>query len=313
METKDLLSDVFSALHITSNLYFTARLGGRVAVRVPKERRRIRFHLVLRGHCWIGVDGERPVAMSEGDIALVPNGSSQTVSTDMDVVAVPLEDAIEGGALRNGVLHAGDGPGKTLVLCGFCRFDEDIDHPVVKSLPSLIHLRASDLGAEPWTAATLRLLELEANLNAQGTTAVLGRLIEIVVIQATRRLASTQDGGGNGFIAALSHPALSRALNAIHRAPEKPWRVEDLASEAGMSRARFADTFTTLVGVPPIEYLTDWRLIRARALLSDTALGMEDIAERCGYASLPSFSRRFKSRFGMGPGAFRRSRRNNAD
>ncbi|HEX7928276.1 MAG TPA: AraC family transcriptional regulator [bacterium] len=33
------------------------------------------------------------------------------------------------------------------------------------------------------------------------------------------------------------------------------------------------------------------------------------MAARCGYASLPSFSRRFKFHFGQGPGAYRRARR----
>jgi transcriptional regulator GlxA family with amidase domain len=196
-----------------------------------------------------------------------------------------------------------------VLLCGFCQFDEDIDHPAIANLPAVIHLQASRLGAEPWVTATLKLIGLEANLDAQGTTAILGRLIEIVVIQATRRLKSEQSGGGNGFIAALSDPSLSRALLAIHGTPEKYWRVGDLAQFAGMSRAGFADRFKETVGVPPIEYLTAWRLMRARALLSETDLSIEEIAERCGYASLASFSRRFKIRFKLGPGAFRRSQR----
>lgn len=307
----DVISEVFAALRIRSGLYFRAELGTGIAVQVPQERRLIRFHLVLRGQCRIVVAGLPPVALAEGDIALIPDGAAQTVAagptTGPVSVAVALGDAIAAGALKDGVLRGGEGPPQAVLLCGFCRFDEGIGHPALAGLPPLIALRIADLGAEPWLAATLKLLALEAGLDGPGGSAILGRLIEVAVIQASRRLAAT--AAGNGFVAALADPALARALQAMHAAPETPWRVGDLAARAGMSRARFADRFAALVGLPPIEYLTRWRLLKARALLADSGLGLDDIAERCGYASLPSFSRQFKARFGLGPGAFRRRQR----
>jgi AraC family transcriptional regulator, alkane utilization regulator len=310
LDRPDVISEVFTTLRIRSELYFRARLGGSSAIRIPRERRRIRFHLVLQGACSITAAGETPLALHEGDIALVPNGASQVISVAAaGAEPVALEALVADGAVQDGVLRHGAGAERASLLCGFCRFDEEIDHPVVANLPPLILLRASDLGTEPSLAATLTLVGLEAGLEAQGTTAILGRLIEIVVIQATRRLTSARRDDGNGFIAALADPSLSRALLAIHKAPERVWRVGDMARLAGMSRARFAERFAEAVGMPPIEYLTGWRLMRARALLAETALGIDDIAERCGYASLPSFSRRFKERFGVGPGAFRRRHR----
>ncbi len=304
----DVISEVFSALRLRSEVYFRAALGAGIAVRVPQEQRRIRFHLVLQGQCWIGLaDNAAPALLSEGDIALIPDGAAQVVAAEPGAKIVRLEDAIANGALQDGVLRGGAEPARALLLCGFCRFDESIGHPALLHLPPLIHLRLGDLGAEPWLAATLKLLALEAALGAQGTQAVLSRLIEIVVIQATRRLASA--GEGSGFIAALADPALAAALRAMHAGPEKAWSVTRLAAEAGMSRARFADRFAAMVGLPPMEYLTRWRLLKARALLGDTGLSIDDIAEACGYASLPSFTRRFKAEFGIGPGSFRRQQR----
>ncbi len=61
------------------------------------------------------------------------------------------------------------------------------------------------------------------------------------------------------------------------------------------------------MGLPPIGYLTNWRLMKARRLLRESDLGIDEIALRCGYKSLPSFTRRFKAAFKIGPGAFRRS------
>jgi transcriptional regulator GlxA family with amidase domain len=94
----------------------------------------------------------------------------------------------------------------------------------------------------------------------------------------------------------------------MHADPARAWRVGDLAALSAMSRTRFAARFTEAVGQTPMDYLTGWRLMKARGLLASSALGMADIAERCGYASVPSFSRRFKERFGIGPGGFRRVR-----
>jgi transcriptional regulator GlxA family with amidase domain len=48
--------------------------------------------------------------------------------------------------------------------------------------------------------------------------------------------------------------------------------------------------------------------MKGRALLAETGASLEDIAVRCGYASAASFSRRFKQEFGIGPGAYRKSR-----
>lgn len=306
MDRIDVISEVFSTLRIKSELYFRAHLKGSFSVCVPQEQRRIRFHLVLQGTCWIAAPGEPPVLLQEGDIALVPNGASQILSSEPDLPALVLEEIIAGGGLQDGALNHGDGPEQATLLCGYCRFDESIDHPVLGHLPPVICLRTTDLGAEPWVAATLKLVALEANLNTQGTTAILSRLIEIVVIQATRRLSAEKRSGDSGFVAALRDQALSRALQEIHCSPEKNWRVSDLAKLTGMSRASFADRFTAAVGIPPIAYLTNWRLMRARFLLFETNLSIDEIAERCGYASLPSFSRRFKNYFGTGPGAFRK-------
>ncbi|KZK92753.1 Xylose operon regulatory protein [Pseudovibrio sp. Ad5] len=213
-----------------------------------------------------------------------------------------------GRALQDGCLQVGEGPATTSLLCGFCQFDEELDHPILSSLPSSLRLRLQDLGSEPWLAATLKLIALEANFNGQGSNAILNRLIETIAIQSTRTLnAQPSEDAQTGFIAALADKSLARAITQIHRAPEQNWQVTSLAEVAGMSRASFARHFIRRVGKSPMEYVRDWRLMRARSLLTDTNLSSDEIATRCGYNSLPSFSKLFKKRFGMGPGTFRKN------
>ncbi|SLN44657.1 AraC family transcriptional regulator [Oceanibacterium hippocampi] len=313
MDKQDILSEVFSTLRLRGELYFRAELGPDVAVALPREQRRIRFHLVLNGHCRIRVSGDdaaaEPELLTEGDLAIVPDGAAQVLGDGPDAGAAALGDLLGAGCLADGLLRHGDGPPQARLLCGFCRFDEAVDHPALSGLPPLIVVRARDLGSEPWAAATLRLLTLEAGLDGQGTGGILARLLEIVFIQAVRRLAPAGDAPGAGFVAALRDARLARALSAIHRSPETAWTIQSLARVAGMSRARFAAHFTERVGLPPIGYLTGWRLARARALLATSALDMADIASSAGYASPAAFSRRFKVAFGVGPGTWRRAQR----
>ncbi len=308
MAEKDILSDLFATLRLHSGLYFQTKLTGAWAVEVPAEHRRIRFHLVRQGSCWVSVPGAGEVRrIEEGDLAVIPNGAAQVLADAPERRPVKLADVIAAGALGDdGVLRAGEGEGRVRLLCGFCDFDEAIEHPVAASLPPLIVLSPQALGNEPWVAATLRLMALESDLPGQGRNGILGRLLEVVFIQMARRLSG---GDGGGYLAALADPRLSKVLAAIHGTPEHPWTLAELARVAGLSRAVFAERFAAAVGLPPIGYLTQWRLMKARRLLRETGLATDEIGRRCGYLSLPSFTRRFKAAFGVGPGGFRRNPR----
>lgn len=308
MRKNDIISDVFSTLRISGDLYFRADLRGEFSIEIPEEHRCIRFHLVRQGRCHVTVPNSPTSNIQEGDLAIIPNGVKQTLASNPELNGKPLAEILTESDLADGVLTYGDGDRQTRLLCGFCSFDQTVDHPVLANLPNLIIVRPADLGHEPWMGASMRLLALEADLDTQGTSGILTRMLEILFIQTVRQMTSHHGGSANGFIAALSDIHLSRALNAIHTRLDTPWTVAGLAAEAGMSRAHFARRFASAVGMPPADYLTRWRLMKARALLSHSALDMSEIANRCGYASTPSFSRRFKQAFGIGPGSFRRTR-----
>ena len=309
MAEKDILSDLFATLRLHSGLYFRAELAGEWAVEVPAERRLIRFHLVRHGSCWVRVrGGGEATRLEEGDLAIIPNGAAQILADRPDREPVRLADVLASGALGDdGVLTCGSGEGRVRLLCGFCEFDEAVEHPVIADLPRLIVLSARDLGTEPWLGETLRLMTLEADLGGQGMAGILGRLLEVAFVQVVRRLSGEPAAGG--YMAALADPKLARALATIHNRPEHPWTLAGLAAVAGLSRAVFAERFAAAVGLPPIGYLTQWRLMKARRLLCETGLATDEIGRRCGYQSLPSFTRRFKAAFGIGPGAFRRNAR----
>lgn len=96
------------------------------------------------------------------------------------------------------------------------------------------------------------------------------------------------------FLAALEDEKLSRALTQIHGEPEKKWTLEEMARVAGMSRSIFAERFNALMKVPPAEYLTRWRMLRAKAALDTGKETIARIAAMTGYRSEAAFSTAFK-------------------
>ena len=72
-----------------------------------------------------------------------------------------------------------------------------------------------------------------------------------------------------------------------------------------MSRSAFVDRFTTLVGLPPIRYLTIWRLQTAKLSLRETRKTIAQLAQLVGYGSVEAFSRAFKREFGLSPARWR--------
>jgi AraC-like DNA-binding protein len=114
-------------------------------------------------------------------------------------------------------------------------------------------------------------------------------------------------GAATGWAAALNDRATTAALRAMHRDPARPWTVATLAAEAGLSRAPFARRFTALVGQPPLNYLTWWRMTLAARLLRESDAPLNAVAGRVGYGSEFAFANAFKRRYGTAPGRYRRA------
>lgn len=82
-----------------------------------------------------------------------------------------------------------------------------------------------------------------------------------------------------------------------------------LAAECGLSVRQFTRAFRLSTGSSPHRYLLSLRLKRARELLVDPALRLDQIAMACGFADQSHFTRVFGDAEKMSPGAWRRSQR----
>jgi AraC-like DNA-binding protein len=87
----------------------------------------------------------------------------------------------------------------------------------------------------------------------------------------------------------------------MHAETKRPWTLAALAREVGMSRSALALRFTQIVGVPPIEYLANWRMTLAKSALASADVPMVEIAEMAGYRSVSAFSTAFKRETGYSP------------
>ncbi|HEU4350095.1 MAG TPA: AraC family transcriptional regulator [Actinoplanes sp.] len=97
---------------------------------------------------------------------------------------------------------------------------------------------------------------------------------------------------------------IRRAVNAIHDQPERPFSVADLAGIAGVSVRSLQVGFRRHVGYPPMAYLRQVRLARARDALrtADPArVTVAAVAHRWGFAHLGRFASAYRSSFGESP------------
>lgn len=86
-----------------------------------------------------------------------------------------------------------------------------------------------------------------------------------------------------------------------------PLLLQDIARSLGVSLSSLSKRFKKSYGCSPIQYLTRLRLEKARTLLLETGLTLEQISECCGYPNGFYLSRVFVRHFGMTPAQFRKS------
>jgi AraC family transcriptional regulator len=85
--------------------------------------------------------------------------------------------------------------------------------------------------------------------------------------------------------------------------------LKQLSVGLGLSSVQFTRRFQATHGITPIDYLTSLRIQKARALLLETGMTLEQIAERCGYESGFYLSRVFSRKMKLSPSQYRRTHR----
>jgi AraC-like DNA-binding protein len=266
----------------------------------------------IEGRSVVRLD-DRSVPLAVGDIALITGIDRYTIADDP---STPPQIVIRGGRKylpdSDEELHGdwslaprtyGDGlPGASVTLRGAYELRGDVGGRVLELLPSLAVVPAG-----PRTRAALDLLTTEVGSDEPGQDAVLGRLLDLVLVLALRAWCGRPDVAP-AWYRAITDQAIGGALRRMHENPARRWTVAALAEAAGMSRASFAARFTALVGEPPLTYLTGWRMTLGADLLRDTDKTVAAVAREVGYEDAFAFSVAFKRSRGVSPSEWRRRR-----
>src|SRR5437773_7718743 len=168
------------------------------------------------------------------------------------------------------------------------------------------HLREEG-GAAEWIRSTFQYAAEEVAAGRPGSETVLAKQSELLFVEAVRRYAESLPDGQTGWLAGLRDTHVARALALLHRDIARPWTVDELGREVGLSRSALADRFTRLIGMPPMHYVANWRMQVATQKLRNTSASLAQVAEIVGYDSEAAFSRAFKKAFGTAPATWRRS------
>ena len=285
----DVLSDILEKVKLSSVVYFTSDFSTPWGMDVPKGPF-AQFHIVTRGHCVLRTKNKK-VQLFAGDIVVFPKGTSHWLADKESSVRKKGQDVVE--AILNGKsLFDGDYISTTLV-CGHFEFDRNIQHPFIKELPEMIHIKDADRKELSWLESISSLVIHEAGNETSGSNIIVNKLGEVLFIHTLRAFIQ-KNAKKKGFMAAIQDERISKALKAIHTSPEENWHLSSLAKIAGMSRTSFSNQFKSLIGETPLNYITNWRILRAKELLNESRESVGEIAEKVGYQSEAAFNRVFK-------------------
>ena len=276
--------------------------GGRWSVRKPRYGDPA-FCLMLEGSCVLDADGLDPLELRQGDFLLLPQTPEFTLGAGGGV-----PPPFPGLDPPPHTPHRGESQPVTMRMPGgYFRFDAANAPLLVALLPPLILVRADQPGAQ----RLHRLVELitgEADADGACRDIILQRLVEVLLIEAMRvHTAADLGGAQRGLIAGLADPVLAPALMELHADVTHGWTVEQLARVASVSRAVFAQRFTRTMGMPPMQYLLEWRVALAKELLRTERPAIAQLAQRVGYQSATAFTTAFTRVAGCSPTEFART------
>ena len=300
-DTSDPLAAIISLLRPQTVLSKIVSGAGAWSIRKPRYEDPA-FCLLLDGSCYLDPDGVGALELREGDFVLLPQMPSFTLASDLNIS--PTLVAFDHS--RNTHYGAKSGPVTMRMLGGYFRFDRANAPLLVKLLPPVVHIRRE----EPEATRLRRIVELigeEADAHRPGRVLILERLVEALLVEALRFRSASAAREEQGLLAGLSDPALARTLREIHVDVARRWTVEQLARTAGMSRAVFAERFARKVGMPPMQYLLEWRVALAKDMLRGERPALAEVADKVGYQSASAFSTAFTRLTGRSPRQFARS------
>jgi AraC family transcriptional regulator, alkane utilization regulator len=319
----DVLSEMLRAVRLTGSVFFGGSFTAPFGVISPKHwdestaLARLRhisiFHLITAGCCTIELKNGERCDIAPGDILLLPFADEHRFWNGTPTEFAFAPDIVRPGPIEGvDTLNYGGGGEETRIVCGYLESSEFLFAPVFRALPPMLVEHASNEKLGALMASTAREIAALVEAATPGSQMILSRMMELLFVEVLRRHVNRLPAGSTGWLAALNDAVVGRALARVHADPARRWTTDDLAREAGSSRTVLAERFKALLGRPPIDYVTSWRIQLAADRLRNGNDSIAGIAADVGYESEAAFNRAFKRETGLTPGRWRDGAGNNA-
>ena len=313
----DAFSDVLRVIRLSGGVFLEAEftapwcISGKISSDdckpfIAAPRHVVASHFVAAGQMQLRVEGGDTVEVRAGEIVLLPHNDIHRFGSDLNAELMPAREVIQpprpGGIAR---INYGGGGAATQLLCGYLGSDAPFS-PLLSALPPVLKLDVRSTASGAWIESSFRFAASEIAAGRLGSTTVIAKLSELLFVEAVSQFVANLPAERRGWLAGLRDPQIGRALALLHARPTEAWTAEALAQEVAMSRSVFAERFTSLVGQPPMQYLTLWRMHVAAQQLRESRSSVAQIGFSIGYESEAAFSRAFKRQFGTSPGTWRK-------
>lgn len=268
---------------------------------------------IVEGSAWVTPDGGEPEKLVAGDVAVMRGPNPYTFADEPDrphsivihpgQVCTTLDGVDLAERMDLGCRTWGNNlNGSTTMLTGTYEMHSEVGDRLLRSLPDLVVLRGGTADLP-----VIELLNQEIGKEEPGQGAVLDRLLDLLAIAVLRAWFARPEADVPAWYRAYGDPVVGPAIRTIQNEPGQQWTVASLADAVGVSRATLARRFTELVGVPPMTYLTEWRIAVAADLLRHEGMTIGAVASRVGYGSPFALSTAFKRIQGVSPAQYRRA------
>ena len=299
----DVLSSALMKLKLKTYVSGVTDVGGKWAVSFPAYEG-FKLQVVLKGECWVELsESKTRHCLRAGDCSLMTRGQPFVMANDFSAKTQTYADLMKEYA-KTGTLTQGGG-GDLLLIGVHLQFEGHLPKILFGDLPPLIHIEEhmEQAAILRWSIERFRA---EFRGNQAGRALMLSHLAPLMLLQILRIYMASAKNDRN-WLSSLTDPRLSKAMEAIHFEYQKPWSLDDLAKVAGMSRSGFALNFKKYVGIPPMDYLTNWRMDTACELLESGDHSVGQVADAVGYESESAFSYAFTRVIKCRPGYYQKT------
>jgi AraC-like DNA-binding protein/mannose-6-phosphate isomerase-like protein (cupin superfamily) len=161
---------------------------------------------------------------------------------------------------------------------------------------NMLHLTREELAPFEWI---INCMFAEQKNRREGHEILLVNHLEELIILLARHVASITNTKAKALL------RLSKLINFLENNFADEIYTENLAAQAFMSKRNFIRIFQEAVGMSPNKYLRQIRLQKARSLLGESSMQIDEIASVCGFGDSNFFIKCFKQAYAITPNKYR--------